>query len=199
MSVELSILKTPFLAKNWIPRGVLFWLFFKSKILERENNRATLENSSLELKDFIILMKSFVDEWKDLPRCCTGSSSFARSNRSEMYQSWYSFYRTTLHESCPFLVRPSVVHNGGLGIFLKRSMDFSDGDLLFKDFLSGPLYGVSQHCFQLLVEKDYPSLWRVTDQVDNNNASDFDSGSILVGPVCLVNEDRSGKGFLRFQ
>lgn len=168
---EIDIIKNALKRKNTsLSREIQYWVFFKSKILEREENRILFDQKRLTTQQFRKLLKKCARPSSHGPKICRGGSETHRRYARELMTKCYEYYAAILHPESPVCVR-NTPH--GLGIFLNQSICIKSDRFIFPEQLTGNLIQIGEDEFQELKEADYPSL--------------YDGDRVFVGPLSLIN------------
>lgn len=189
MAEELAKVKDTLKRKpyhhNPLPRAVVYWLFFKCRILERPAVRAQFEREpALDVAGFRQLVKKLANPQKWGPSFCRGqrrgkSAKTAKRNTNDMLAVLWRYYEALLHPGSPICVAESETV-GGLGVFARRQRSAAvkaEGDVLLESHLWGVVFEVNEEGFAQLQGCHYPSLYQGRHAY------------IMGGPLSLVNHE----------
>jgi len=169
--------------RNSIPRTLLHWLYFKRHVLEKDDVRTLFQTRSevLTRKEFrLALLESKADPRCFGPRFCRLSSRLSRErNIRELISIAYRYYLALLSSQSPVEVRRSS-SIGGLGIFLKQSINISCEELFLEHIIFGLALELSDEEYEELHRCGYPSL-----------IAGYRKQYLLAGPLALINHSCS--------
>lgn len=150
---------------------IQFWTFFKSKILEKEENRIIFDQKRLTSEEFKSLLRKTVNPCAYGPKFCRGANQYHKKNALALIRRCYEYYTAILSPDSPIQVK-NTIH--GLGIFSHIKSSFSD-KLIYPEELSGSLVELSKEDFEELKSKDFPCL--------------YEGNRIMIGPLSLCNHE----------
>lgn len=183
MTHEFSILRdNGILARSVhsISFEVICWLFFKTHLLEKKENREYFSafSPSLNSKDFLQHLQKRVNLKKYAPARARASPSDIRSTKGrmcrELVRMCYEWYQELLSPESNYYASETSF---GLGLFARREICVPENVSLPN--LTGTSAWISSDEALLLSEKRYPSLF---DHPSEGH-------SICSGPLSLMNHD----------